>query len=68
MIFGNNPALQKMGNIPYGEGNDHAEGMTVFSKEEVKLILSLLCMTLNLKDKQEGKNIVRADIFHVSSN
>jgi hypothetical protein len=61
-----NEALQWVLDIPYGQGDDHAEGMTLFSADGGKTQALLVVYDATAKQRKRGESAVAADIFPLS--
>jgi hypothetical protein len=55
--------LQKILEIPYGQGIDHAEGMALFTPADSDTRSLLVVYDSASKDRQTGTSAVKADIF-----
>jgi len=56
--------LIKVRDIPYGQGEDHAEGITLFSQAGTSEPDSILVVYDSAaKSRQSGTSCVKADIF-----
>ena len=60
-------ALQEIIQIPYGKGEDHAEGMTRFSTDNNKTSAVLLVNDAASAASREGDHILKANIFELSA-
>ncbi len=58
-----NEALQWALDIPYGQGDDHAEGMTLFSADGGKTQALLVVYDATAEQRKRGESAVAADIF-----
>lgn len=56
-------ALQCLLDIPYGDGDDHAEGMTLFSPDGGKTPALLVVYDAAAEQRKQGEHAVTADIF-----
>jgi hypothetical protein len=56
-------ALPKIRDIPYGQGEDHAEGLTLFSPDGHEASSVLIVYDSASKSRQTGENGIMADIF-----
>jgi hypothetical protein len=56
-------ALQWLLDIPYGEGVDHAEGMTLFNRDGGKTQSLLVVYDAAAEQRKKGDHAVAADIF-----
>jgi hypothetical protein len=55
--------LQKIIEIPYAQGKDHAEGMTLFSPNDSDTRSLLVVYDSASEDRQTGNSALKADIF-----
>jgi len=55
--------LQRLLEVPFGQGEDHAEGMTLFSPDGGKARSILVVYDSASKRRQVGANAVKADVF-----
>jgi hypothetical protein len=55
--------LEEVMQIPYGKEEDHAEGMTRFSKKDGKASSLLLVYDAASKQSQKGEHTLKAEIF-----
>ncbi len=58
--------LKPVLNVPYGQGSDHAEGMTLFSPDGGTARSLLVVYDAASKARQSGKSTVAADVFPLS--
>lgn len=65
LVWYDDNILQKIINIPYGEGKDHAEGMTSFSANAGKINSLLIVYDVAAEDRQKEPATLIADIFHL---
>lgn len=56
-------ALQRALEVPYGEGVDHAEGMTLFAPDGGEASTLLVVYDAAAEERKSGKSAVTADIF-----
>ncbi|TBW01790.1 DUF3616 domain-containing protein [Azotobacter chroococcum] len=56
-------ALQRVLEVPYGEGVDHAEGMTLFAPDGGKASALLVVHDAAAEERKSGKSAVTADVF-----
>lgn len=56
-------ALKRVLDLPYGKGEDHAEGMTLFSREGRRARSLLVVYDAASARRQAGKSKVAADVF-----
>lgn len=58
--------LERVLDVPYGQGVDHAEGMTLFSADAGAARSLLVVYDSASKNRQSGKSTVAADVFPLS--
>lgn len=56
-------ALLPLLDIPYGQGEDHAEGMTLFTQDGGKTHSLLVVYDTAAEQRKQGENAVMADVF-----
>jgi hypothetical protein len=57
--------LQRVLDVPYGQGRDHAEGMTLFSPDGGKARSLLVVYDSASESRKLGESTVAADVFHL---
>lgn len=57
--------LERVLDVPYGQGVDHAEGMTLFSPEGGAARSLLVVYDSASKNRQSGRSTVAADVFRL---
>ena len=55
--------LERVLDLPYGRGVDHAEGMTLFSPDGGKARSLLVVYDSASESRQRGEHMVAADVF-----
>jgi hypothetical protein len=70
VVFGE--ALTKVGDVPRDvsckQGEDHAEGMTLFSPDDGEANSVLIVYDSTSKSREAGESGIKADIFHLAAH
>lgn len=65
LVWPNSTSLEKLIDLPFGQGNDHAEGMGVFTRKDGKIHSLIVVYDAACEDRQKGPCTLIADIIEL---